>query len=113
MWPYHLPPEPPHWGADDTDGLLERVAGENASLPCPARGEAGPGGRAGEQPPPTSPCPGSHPQAVLWVTVTDGVLTSSQGHAGHFVPSAPYWMGVSISSFLLGAIRPRGVTQLA
>ncbi|XP_054440698.1 hemicentin-2 [Pteronotus mesoamericanus] len=30
--------EPPYWGADDTDGLLERVAGENASLPCPARG---------------------------------------------------------------------------
>ncbi|XP_047380794.1 hemicentin-2 [Sciurus carolinensis] len=30
--------EPPHWGADETSGLLERVAGENASLPCPARG---------------------------------------------------------------------------
>ncbi|XP_035878268.1 hemicentin-2 [Phyllostomus discolor] len=30
--------EPPYWGTDDTDGLLERVAGENASLPCPARG---------------------------------------------------------------------------
>ncbi|XP_014387685.1 PREDICTED: LOW QUALITY PROTEIN: hemicentin-2 [Myotis brandtii] len=29
--------EPPHWGADETGGLLERVAGENASLPCPAR----------------------------------------------------------------------------
>ncbi|ELR46851.1 Hemicentin-2, partial [Bos mutus] len=29
---------PPHWGADETSGLLERVAGENASLPCPARG---------------------------------------------------------------------------
>lgn len=28
--------------------------GENASLPCPARGEAGPGvGRVGEEPPPT------------------------------------------------------------
>ncbi|XP_032129110.1 hemicentin-2-like [Sapajus apella] len=32
--------EPPHWGADETSGLLERVAGENACLPCPARGEA-------------------------------------------------------------------------
>uniref|UniRef100_A0ABI8A9U9 Ig-like domain-containing protein n=1 Tax=Felis catus TaxID=9685 RepID=A0ABI8A9U9_FELCA len=30
--------EPPHWEADETSGLLERVAGENASLPCPARG---------------------------------------------------------------------------
>ncbi|XP_076984267.1 hemicentin-2 [Tamandua tetradactyla] len=30
--------EPPHWGADETSGLLEHVAGENASLPCPARG---------------------------------------------------------------------------
>ncbi|VTJ68807.1 Hypothetical predicted protein [Marmota monax] len=30
--------EPPHWVADETSGLLERVAGENASLPCPARG---------------------------------------------------------------------------
>ncbi|XP_032334547.1 hemicentin-2 isoform X3 [Camelus ferus] len=30
--------EPPYWGADKTSGLLERVAGENASLPCPARG---------------------------------------------------------------------------
>ncbi|XP_007942419.2 hemicentin-2 [Orycteropus afer afer] len=30
--------EPPHWGADQTSGLLERVAGENASLPCPVRG---------------------------------------------------------------------------
>ncbi|XP_073909095.1 hemicentin-2 isoform X2 [Castor canadensis] len=30
--------EPPHWGDDETSGLLERVAGENASLPCPARG---------------------------------------------------------------------------
>ncbi|XP_055255516.1 hemicentin-2 isoform X3 [Moschus berezovskii] len=30
--------EPPHWGSDETSGLLERVAGENASLPCPARG---------------------------------------------------------------------------
>ncbi|XP_028353185.1 hemicentin-2 [Physeter macrocephalus] len=30
--------EPPYWGADETSGLLERVAGENASLPCPARG---------------------------------------------------------------------------
>ncbi|XP_058380273.1 hemicentin-2 [Diceros bicornis minor] len=30
--------EPPHWGADETSGLLEKVAGENASLPCPARG---------------------------------------------------------------------------
>uniref|UniRef100_F1S0Y1 Hemicentin-2 n=1 Tax=Sus scrofa TaxID=9823 RepID=F1S0Y1_PIG len=30
--------EPPHWGADETSGLLERVAGENATLPCPARG---------------------------------------------------------------------------
>ncbi|XP_060245885.1 hemicentin-2 [Meriones unguiculatus] len=30
--------EPPHWGPDETEGLLERVAGENASLPCPARG---------------------------------------------------------------------------
>ncbi|XP_008585904.1 PREDICTED: hemicentin-2-like, partial [Galeopterus variegatus] len=30
--------EPPHWGADETSGLLERVAGQNASLPCPARG---------------------------------------------------------------------------
>ncbi|XP_027279680.1 hemicentin-2 isoform X2 [Cricetulus griseus] len=30
--------EPPHWGADETKGLLERVAGENASLPCPAQG---------------------------------------------------------------------------
>lgn len=32
--------EPPHWGTDETKGLLERVAGENASLPCPAQGEA-------------------------------------------------------------------------
>ncbi|XP_075415669.1 hemicentin-2 [Tenrec ecaudatus] len=30
--------EPPHWGADETNGLLERVAGENATLPCPVRG---------------------------------------------------------------------------
>ncbi|ELV11784.1 Hemicentin-2 [Tupaia chinensis] len=30
--------EPPHWGANETSGLLERVAGEDASLPCPARG---------------------------------------------------------------------------
>ncbi|XP_049752935.1 hemicentin-2 isoform X2 [Elephas maximus indicus] len=30
--------EPPHWEADETNGLLERVAGENASLPCPVRG---------------------------------------------------------------------------
>ncbi|KAM6170210.1 hemicentin-2 [Rhynchocyon petersi] len=30
--------EPPHWGPDETGGLLERVAGENASLPCPVRG---------------------------------------------------------------------------
>ncbi|KAM7093056.1 hemicentin-2 [Molossus nigricans] len=30
--------EPPYWGPDETNGLLERVAGENASLPCPARG---------------------------------------------------------------------------
>ncbi|KAM9207753.1 hemicentin-2 [Dugong dugon] len=30
--------EPPHWGADEPSGLLERVAGENASLPCPVRG---------------------------------------------------------------------------
>ncbi|XP_066112042.1 hemicentin-2 isoform X1 [Saccopteryx bilineata] len=30
--------EPPYWGADETNGLLERVVGENASLPCPARG---------------------------------------------------------------------------
>ncbi|XP_046530474.1 hemicentin-2 isoform X1 [Equus quagga] len=30
--------EPPYWGTDETSGLLERVAGENASLPCPARG---------------------------------------------------------------------------
>ncbi|XP_012862831.2 hemicentin-2 [Echinops telfairi] len=30
--------EPPHWGADETSGLLERVAGENATLPCPVRG---------------------------------------------------------------------------
>ena len=38
-----LPPtEPPHWGADETEGLLERVAGENASLRCPARGEVEP-----------------------------------------------------------------------
>lgn len=38
-----LPPtEPPHWGVDETKGLLERVAGENASLPCPAQGEANP-----------------------------------------------------------------------
>ncbi|XP_053415690.1 hemicentin-2 [Nycticebus coucang] len=34
--------EPPHWGADETSGLLERVAGENASLPCPARGTPAP-----------------------------------------------------------------------
>ncbi|KAM9642204.1 hemicentin-2 [Trichechus inunguis] len=30
--------EPPHWGAEEPSGLLERVAGENASLPCPVRG---------------------------------------------------------------------------
>nr|XP_051696750.1 hemicentin-2 isoform X2 [Oryctolagus cuniculus] len=30
--------EPPYWGAEETRDLLERVAGENASLPCPARG---------------------------------------------------------------------------
>ncbi|XP_044938536.1 hemicentin-2 isoform X2 [Mustela putorius furo] len=30
--------EPPHWEADESSGLLERAAGENASLPCPARG---------------------------------------------------------------------------
>nr|XP_012807460.2 hemicentin-2 [Jaculus jaculus] len=30
--------EPPHWGANETNSLLERVAGENASLPCPAQG---------------------------------------------------------------------------
>ncbi|XP_012784766.2 hemicentin-2 [Ochotona princeps] len=30
--------EPPSWGAGETQDLLERVAGENASLPCPARG---------------------------------------------------------------------------
>ncbi|XP_054980117.1 LOW QUALITY PROTEIN: hemicentin-2 [Sorex araneus] len=29
--------EPPHWGAETRD-LVERVVGENASLPCPARG---------------------------------------------------------------------------
>lgn len=39
------PTEAPHWGVDKTNGLLERVAGDNASLPCPARGEAKP--RAG------------------------------------------------------------------
>uniref|UniRef100_A0A8C0N075 Hemicentin 2 n=1 Tax=Canis lupus familiaris TaxID=9615 RepID=A0A8C0N075_CANLF len=30
--------EPPYWEANETSGLLERVVGENASLPCPARG---------------------------------------------------------------------------
>ncbi|GAB1286208.1 Hemicentin-2 [Apodemus speciosus] len=30
--------EPPHWGVNETKDLLERVAGENASLPCPAQG---------------------------------------------------------------------------
>nr|XP_021547233.1 hemicentin-2 [Neomonachus schauinslandi] len=30
--------EPPHWEADGSSGLLERVMGENASLPCRARG---------------------------------------------------------------------------
>ncbi|XP_021050559.1 hemicentin-2 [Mus pahari] len=30
--------ETPHWGINETKSLLERVAGENASLPCPARG---------------------------------------------------------------------------
>ncbi|XP_060056373.1 hemicentin-2 isoform X2 [Erinaceus europaeus] len=30
--------EPPHWGSQEPSGLLERVTGENASLPCPARG---------------------------------------------------------------------------
>ncbi|XP_039085354.1 hemicentin-2 [Hyaena hyaena] len=30
--------EPPHWEPDESSGLLERVAGDNASLPCPARG---------------------------------------------------------------------------
>lgn len=45
-----LPPtEPPHWGVDETRGLLERVAGENASLPCPARGEVEPRVGLGKQ----------------------------------------------------------------
>ncbi|CAK7291594.1 HMCN2 [Vulpes lagopus] len=30
--------EPPYWEANETSSLLERVVGENASLPCPARG---------------------------------------------------------------------------
>ncbi|XP_069861249.1 hemicentin-2 [Dipodomys merriami] len=30
--------EPPHWGAEETSVLLERVSGENATLPCPAQG---------------------------------------------------------------------------
>ncbi|KAM4877133.1 hemicentin-2 [Thomomys bottae] len=34
--------EPPHWGTDETSGLLERVAGENATLPCPAQGSPKP-----------------------------------------------------------------------
>lgn len=45
-----LPPtEPPHWGVDETKGLLERVAGENASLRCPARGEVEPRVGLGKQ----------------------------------------------------------------
>lgn len=44
-----LPTEPPHWGVDETKGLLERVAGENASLPCPAQGEAKPWVELGKQ----------------------------------------------------------------
>lgn len=45
-----LPPtEPPHWGIDETKGLLERVAGENASLRCPARGEVEPRVGLGKQ----------------------------------------------------------------
>lgn len=102
--PRRLPPEPPYWGTDDTGGLLERVAGENASLPCPARGEAGPDGRAGEQPPPRPRALGHTLWAAPWVTVGDGVLTSSRGHARQFIPSAPSWMRVSISSFLLGVV---------
>ncbi|XP_056668537.1 hemicentin-2 isoform X2 [Monodelphis domestica] len=30
--------EPPRWEAEDAEALLERVAGENASLPCPVTG---------------------------------------------------------------------------
>uniref|UniRef100_H0VN85 Hemicentin 2 n=1 Tax=Cavia porcellus TaxID=10141 RepID=H0VN85_CAVPO len=44
--------EPPHWLANNSS-LVERVAGENASLPCPARGEArgvGRGRGASERP---------------------------------------------------------------
>ncbi|XP_012876738.1 PREDICTED: hemicentin-2 [Dipodomys ordii] len=33
--------EPPHWGAEETSVLLERVSGENATLPCPAQGWGG------------------------------------------------------------------------
>lgn len=45
-----LPPtEPPHWGIDETKGLLEQVAGENASLRCPARGEVEPRVGLGKQ----------------------------------------------------------------
>lgn len=45
-----LPPtEPPHWGVNKTNDLLERVVGENASLPCPAQGEAKPRVGLGKQ----------------------------------------------------------------
>lgn len=100
-----LPPEPPHWGADETSGLLERVAGENATLPCPARGEAGPWvGWAGDK---------THPHPAPWVTRCGqrpwvwsyGVPSPVRGHAEHFVPSQPDRMGISISSFFkLGAV---------
>ena len=87
MWLHHLPLEPPHWGKDETSGLLERVAGENASLPCPARGEAGPWvGQVGEKIHPYSRALGHSLWAVPMGMEGYGVPTSTC-HAKHFIPS--------------------------
>lgn len=66
--------EPPHWGVDETEGLLERVAGENASLPCPAQGEAKP------QPHPSS---GTREAGLAWVPGTRSPYSDLLGLWSH------------------------------
>ena len=98
-WPHYLPPEPPYWGADETSGLLERVAGENASLPCPARGEAGPwAGWEGEKTHPCFSALGRCGQcAWVWRLMGSPLLPRTMpGTSSH---QQPYRMGISISSF--------------
>lgn len=98
-WPHHLLPEPPHWGADETSGLiLERIAERMPACRVLPEVRLGPKGRVGRKP-------------TTFQSLGSLTVDSAHGCGGLGSPvlpgtsshPQPYRMGISISSFSLGA----------